>query len=82
MLYPGVKARARAPSIDDDGRHVTTGAGQRGLDERSLGIVVMHTDGTVANARDKQLLATLDVVVVELRAPLERRCRLGDKDRN
>ena len=82
MLYPGVKARARAPSIDDDGRHVTTGAGKRGLDERGLGIVVMHADGTVANARDKQLLATLDVVVVELRAPLERRGSLGDKDRN
>ena len=53
MLYPSVKARARAPSIDDDGRHVTTGAGERGLDERGLGIVVMHADGTVANARDK-----------------------------
>ena len=44
--------------------------------------MVMHADGTVANARDKQLLATLDVVVVELRAPLERRSSLGDKDRN
>ena len=82
MLHPGVKTRARTPSVDNDRRHVATGAGQRGLDERGLGIVVMHAYGAVAHARDEQLLATLDVVVVELRAPLERRCRLGDKHRN
>ena len=41
--------------------------------------MVMNADGTVANARDEQLLATLDVVVVELRAHWNGVAALGIK---
>ena len=82
MLHPGVKTRTGTPGVDDDRRHVTAGARQRGLNERGLGIVVVHAYGAVAHARDEQLLATLDVIVIELRAPLERRGGLGDKHRH
>ena len=43
--------------------------------------MVVYANGTVAHARDEQLLAALDVVVIELRAPLEGCCRLRDKHR-
>ena len=44
--------------------------------------MVVHADRTVANARNEELLAAFDIVVIELRAPLERRGGLGDKHRH
>ena len=44
--------------------------------------MVMDANCPVVDAVEQELLAPTDLVVIELAAPLERRVRLGDEDRD
>ena len=80
LLRPGVEALATAPGALDEARGLAPHAREHGLDERGGGIVAVHADRAVAHALEQQLLPALHVLVIELRAPLEGRVRLGDED--
>ena len=77
QLLPAVEARAGAPRVLDHRRHPPIAAGQEALDPRHAAVVVLQPQLAIAHGHAQERLLAADLGVGVLRAPLQRRVRLG-----